>query len=201
MRTSSFSTWDRRSLLTICAKGSAVALGATIVPVALARGAVPGPGLRIEVATGTGEGATRISAYDQALRQMGIENVNLIRLSSVIPPAATVVRADRIGKPIGWGDRLYSVYALQHENRQGRGLAAGLGWVQRGDGSGAGLFVEHTGETASQVEDLIHASLADMVATRPESFGPVHTAIAATRCGQHPTCAMALAAYQTLPWT
>lgn len=158
------------------------------------------PPLTIEVATAIGTGATEVSAFDAALRQLGAGEANLIRLSSVIPPQARVRRTSRVRQRIAWGDRLYCVYALGHAAAAGSTTAAGVGWTLRADGSGAGLFVEHEAETAGQVDDLIRASLGDMTGSRPGRFGPVHTATVQTGSDGAPTCALALAAYRASGW-
>jgi len=46
--------------------------------------------VRIVVSRGTGEGPTPLAAFDKALLAAGVENYNLIRLSSVIPPGAEI---------------------------------------------------------------------------------------------------------------
>ncbi len=92
-----------------------------------------------------GTGPTELAAFDDALLKVGAANFNLVRLSSVIPPASQVAeRIGAIGSPGGtWGDRLYVVYAEQRAGRPGEQAWAGVGWVQ--DESGRGLFVEHEG--------------------------------------------------------
>ncbi|MCP2274674.1 arginine decarboxylase [Nocardia amikacinitolerans] len=162
---------------------------------------IPGAPLRIEIGAATGVGPTALSAFDAALRELGVGDANLIRLSSVIPPRAMLERTARVRKPIPWGDRLYCVYAAQHADELGSSAAAGIGWALRDDGSGAGLFVEHEGESAAEVEVLIRASLADMTAHRPETFGPVQLSLAQTRCAGDPACAVVLAAYHTTSWS
>ncbi|WP_019930611.1 pyruvoyl-dependent arginine decarboxylase [Nocardia sp. BMG111209] len=154
----------------------------------------------IEVGAAAGAGATPIAAFDAALRDLGVGDANLIRLSSVIPPRATIERTRRVRKPIVWGDRLYCVYAAGYAAEPGARAAAGLGWTLQSDGSGAGLFVEHEGETAREVDDLIHASLADMTAGRPQRFGPVRTCTIEARADGRPVCALVLAAYATAGW-
>ncbi|MBF6246289.1 pyruvoyl-dependent arginine decarboxylase [Nocardia elegans] len=156
--------------------------------------------LTIEIGTATGRGATEVAAFDAALCELGVGEANLIRLSSVIPPRAQVRRTARVRQRIGWGDRLYCVYALGHARSPGATVAAGIGWTLCADGSGAGLFVEHAAETTGQVEDLINASLADMTAARPGRFGPIHTATVAARADGRDTCALVLAAYRASGW-
>ncbi|WP_245567328.1 pyruvoyl-dependent arginine decarboxylase [Nocardia vinacea] len=159
-----------------------------------------GAPLTIEIGAATGVGPTTMSAFDAALRDLGVGDANLIRLSSVIPPRAVLVRNGRVRKPIPWGDRLYCVYAAQHANAVGERAGAGIGWVLRDDGSGAGLFVEHEAETAAQVATLIRASLTDMTRNRPERFGPIQLCTTEARSDGTPTCALVLAAYHTTPW-
>ncbi|MFD0363604.1 pyruvoyl-dependent arginine decarboxylase [Nocardia sp. GCM10030253] len=162
---------------------------------------LPEAPLTIEIGAATGVGPTAMSAFDAALRDLGVGDANLIRLSSVIPPRATLERTARVRKPIPWGDRLYCVYAAQHAIGKGQRAAAGIGWVLRDDHSGAGLFVEHEAQTAEEVERLIRSSLADMTRNRPERFGPIQLCTSEARSEGNPACAMVLAAYHTTPWT
>ncbi|MGW4772066.1 pyruvoyl-dependent arginine decarboxylase [Nocardia sp. NPDC004278] len=159
-----------------------------------------GAPLTIEIGAATGAGPMAMSAFDAALRDLGVGDANLIRLSSVIPPRATLARTGRVRKPIPWGDRLYCVYAAQHAHAAGERAGAGIGWVLRDDGSGAGLFVEHEAETAAEVARLIRSSLTDMTRNRPERFGPIQLCTTEARCDRTPTCALVLAAYRTTPW-
>lgn len=156
--------------------------------------------LTIEIGAAYGVGPTAMSAFDAALRELGVGDANLIRLSSVIPPRAQLDSGDRIRKPIGWGDRLYCVYAARHATEPGRTAAAGIGWALRDDGSGAGLFVEHEADTTDEVAWLIRTSLRDMTNNRPESFGPVRMRTIETRSDGEPACALVLAAYHAVPW-
>ncbi|MBH0775631.1 pyruvoyl-dependent arginine decarboxylase [Nocardia sp. NEAU-351] len=156
--------------------------------------------MTIEIGAATGVGPTAMSAFDAALRELGVGDANLIRLSSVIPPRAVLRRGARVRKPIAWGDRLYCVYAAQHAIEYGETAAAGIGWVLRDDDSGAGLFVEHEGARAGEVEELIRASLDDMTRHRPATFGPVRSTVTEVRCAGDPACALVLAAYHTAGW-
>ncbi|WP_239476738.1 pyruvoyl-dependent arginine decarboxylase [Nocardia arizonensis] len=159
-----------------------------------------GAPLTIEIGAATGVGPTALSAFDAALRELGVGDANLIRLSSVIPPRAVLRRGARVRKPIHWGDRLYCVYASRHVDEYGDTAAAGIGWALRDDDSGAGLFVEHEAARAEQVEALIRTSLDDMTGHRPETFGPVRSAVSEIRCEGDPACALVLAAYRTAGW-
>ena len=156
----------------------------------------------IEIATSIGTGPTKLAAFDDALIRCGVGNFNLIRLSSVIPPATAVVPTsgpiDTFG---GWGDRLYVVMAEQRVDRIGREAWAGIGWVQHEE-SGRGLFVEHEGISERQVRDDIERSLAALMEARPHvSFGEPQAVVNGGRCFGEPICAMAVAVYESASWS
>ncbi len=46
---------------------------------------------KFTLVAGTGEGATELNAFDHALLAAGIGNVNLLRVSSILPPGAEEV--------------------------------------------------------------------------------------------------------------
>lgn len=158
--------------------------------------------LAIRVSGGSGEGQTPLSAFDAALRAAGVENFNLVRLSSVIPPQADVRHVFGRDQLRGeWGDRLYCVYAEQRATEPGEEAWAGIGWVFRDDqDNSGGLFVEHEGPSREFVTRSITDSLADLTAGRPESFGPIQMQLASARCIDQPVCAIVVASYETESW-
>src|SRR5690606_22602185 len=100
--------------------------------------------LVIPVTSAVGTGPTPVAAFDAALRAAGLADLNIIRLSSVIPTGAEVVlQIDEplslVGTTAGWGDRHYAVYADARAERPGEVAAACVGWVQNID-TGEGLF-------------------------------------------------------------
>jgi arginine decarboxylase len=161
----------------------------------------------IPVVAGVGRGRTPLSAFDDALRDCGVLDYNLIRLSSVIPPGATIVERDRACAPVAeHGDRLYVVMAERRSAVVGRGIAAGIGWFQWGDGRG--VFVEHEAEMDSSVEaeaavlDLVHASLGDLCRARGGRFvgRAVEVRLVSTEVGLEPAAVLALAVYGGQRW-
>lgn len=157
----------------------------------------------IEISCGTGTGPNTLAAFDGALRATGIANYNLLRLSSVIPPGTTIApMSGPVSDPGGdWGDRLYVVMAEQRVTEPGAEAWAGIGWVQE-ESSGKGLFVEHEGHSEDEVRGDILDSLASLVAGRPgESFGEPQFVLHGAVCDGTPTCAMAVAVYETAGWT
>lgn len=140
-----------------------------------------------------------MAAFDAALREVGVANFNLVRLSSVIPAATEIRPVARIAPRGRWGDRLYCVYAEVCAEDPGQTAAAGVGWVLSEDGSGEGLFVEHHGSTEQDVAAQINATLADMAAGRGGGFRPPRMSIVSAVCEQQPVCVLVLAAY-TCGW-
>lgn len=153
----------------------------------------------ISVRTAVGEGRTLLSAYDAALRAAGVADLNLLVLSSVIPPGSVVTRSeDPRPLPSRHGDRLYCVQSVAHADHPGEVVAAGVGWVV--DPERGGLFVEHHGGTAASVEEQIRLSLDDMSRGRGTHFGEVQTAVATAHCTSVPVCALAIATYTVVGW-
>ncbi len=157
----------------------------------------------IEIACGTGTGPNTLAAFDGALVSTGIANFNLLRLSSVIPPMTEVRPVEGRVSPIKgeWGDRLYVVMAEQRVTEPGAEAWAGIGWVQEEE-SGKGLFVEHEGFSQDEVRTDILDSLESLVASRPgTTFGSPRFVLHGAVCDGTPTCALAVAVYETASWS
>jgi arginine decarboxylase len=157
--------------------------------------------MTISVTGGVGFGPTKLAAFDAALREAGIADFNLITLSSVIPPAATIVTSDTpTSFGGGWGDRLYVVMAQLRVDTRYEEAVAGLGWIQA-PSSGRGLFVEHVGHTEREVRRDILATLESMAAGRPQmEFGSPELLVRSTACAGEPTCALVAAVFEHDPW-
>jgi len=155
--------------------------------------------VRIVVSHGTGEGPTPLAAFDKALLAAGVENYNLIRLSSVIPPGAEIERVRFASDPDEYGRRLYVVMAEQRATEPGEGAYAGLGWVQE-PGDGRGLFVECEGTTHADVREEIVLTLGSMTESRFRDYGPVESEITGIECTGRPVAAVVIAVYKSEPW-
>lgn len=155
--------------------------------------------MRIVVTCGTGVGPTSLAAFDKALLAAGIENYNLIPLSSVIPPGAEIERAQYVTNPDEYGRRLYVVKAEQRATEPGTGAYAGVGWVQE-PADGRGLFVECEGTTYEGVHEEIVATLDSMTESRLRDYGSVESEIAGIECTGRPVAAVVIAVYKSEPW-
>ena len=158
------------------------------------------PALTIAVTAGVGTAPTALAAFDAALRAVGAANFNLVRLSSVIPPASVVIPATGpVPTPGDWGDRLYCVYAHESATHPDEEAWAGVGWVQSPE-TGAGLFVEHEARSEPDLRALIIASLESISSARDVDFGPPEMVLSGARCEDQPTAAMVMAAFRAEGW-
>jgi arginine decarboxylase len=167
--------------------------------------------LSITVVGAVGRGPTTLAAFDAALVACGVANFNLVRLSSVIPPATAVTTLDRdntidltdrrgVGGSGGWGDRLYAVWAFQSAERLGEEAWAGVAWVQDPE-DGRGLFVEHEGHSESTVRKELDASLTSICRSRSMEHLPHRSVVTGVRCEGEPVGALVIAPYLSEPWS
>lgn len=155
--------------------------------------------MNITVTSGTGVAKTTLAAFDKALNEANIANYNLLYLSSVIPSGSKIVIKKPDTKNEEYGHKLYCVMSKKFETEPYKEVWAGIGWVQSEDG--CGLFVEHSGESETEVKDLINASLSDMVKYRPGyKYGNIKHKLAGIKCKNNPVCALAVAVYQSQSW-
>lgn len=158
--------------------------------------------MKIYLTKATGEGPTTLAAFDNALHSAGIDNYNLLILSSVIPPNSTIVATgEGENPPISgeWGDRLYVVMAEHRTAEVGEEAWAGVGWVQEKE-TGKGLFVEHHGTNRDKVARDIHLSLEALMKTRNVDFGEIDMEITGVLCEDEPVSAMVVAVYKAESW-
>lgn len=157
--------------------------------------------MNIHIARGSGTASTTLAAFDAALNDTGIANFNLLRLSSVIPPATDlIIHEDKVPAIDGeWGDRLYVVMAEYRSATFGEEAWAGIGWVVDRE-TGKGLFVEHEGTSKHYVEESINKSLTDLMKTRGIDFGEINMVVNGATCQGEPVCSMVVAVYQSEPW-
>ena len=157
--------------------------------------------MKIRITSGLGTGPTPLAAFDAALRSAGVENYNLIPLSSVIPPKAVLERGPALSPVREYGHRLYVVISRQETQCAGEEAWAGLGWTQEPD-TGRGLFVELHGKTRSEVQQAIDATLDAMKAARSPDYeyGKNESLLVGGRCEGEPLCALAIAIYSSEGW-
>ncbi len=155
--------------------------------------------MRIKITSAVGGGPTVLGAFDAALRNCGLENYNLIALSSVIPARAELERMPFVSSSSEYGHRLYVVMARHDTTTVGEEVWAGLGWTQERE-TGHGLFVELHGSSLREVGSAIDATLDSMKQARPYDYGKNESEIVGISCESDPVCALAIAVYSSEGW-
>ncbi len=88
--------------------------------------------------TGHAEGGTALNAFDNALLAAGIGNINLIKVSSIIPPDVDVIELPKI-KP---GALIPTAYAAMTSDVPGETIAAAVGYALPDDPAKPGVIME-----------------------------------------------------------
>jgi len=119
---------------------------------------------KIIVVGGAGEGSTPLSAFDAALLNVGIGNLNLVMLSSIIPKDTEVLVRERYDLSHEVGQIQPVVLSHTESNETGQEISAGLGWALAKEG---GVFIEISGcFKENHCRNKIQSSLQDMVQRR-----------------------------------
>ncbi|MEW5762572.1 MAG: arginine decarboxylase, pyruvoyl-dependent [Bacillota bacterium] len=114
---------------------------------------------KFALVAGRGEGVTKLVAFDNALLDAGIGNLNLIRVSSILPPGAR--RAARLAIPPG--SLVPTAYGAITSTEPGETIAAAVA-VGLAPPS-YGIIMEYSGRTgrdeaARLVEEMLLAAFA-----------------------------------------
>lgn len=114
---------------------------------------------------GNAEGRTTLNAFDNALLAAGIGNINLVRISSILPPGVDLVPLPRI-KP---GAIVPTAYAAQTSEVPGEVIAAAVGWARPEDAGKNGVIMEfHDKATREEAERMIVQMLEEAFKVRGE---------------------------------
>jgi arginine decarboxylase len=110
------------------------------------------PVTKVAGTSGTAEGATPLNAFDNAVLAAGIGNINLIKVSSILPPAVEVVSLPAI-KP---GALVPTAYAAITSEVPGEVVSAAVGWALPEDPTKNGVIMEyHDKATREEAERVI----------------------------------------------
>jgi arginine decarboxylase len=132
-------------------KGSKVAVGPSGFPV-MHEMFVP---KAIFFTNGVGVHKDRLSSFELALRDAGIEKANLVTVSSIFPPHCKELSRKEGEKLIIPGQVVHCVMARQDTNEPNRLIAASIGLARPADYERYGYLSEHHsyGETAKKAGD------------------------------------------------
>ena len=114
---------------------------------------------------GHAEGGTTLNAFDNALLAAGIGNINLLKVSSILPPDVPVVELPKI-KP---GALVPTAYAVITSETPGETVAAAVGYGVPDDPAKNGVIMEFHGVTSQEdAERQIRAMLDEAFRVRGE---------------------------------
>lgn len=123
------------------------------------------PVTRAAGTAGNAEGSTPLNAFDNALLTAGIGNINLVRVSSILPPGVEVVALPRI-KP---GAIVPTAFASMTSEVPGEVVAAAVGWARPVDPAKNGVIMEfHDKATRDEAERMIVQMLEEAFRVRGE---------------------------------
>ena len=116
---------------------------------------------------GHAEGGTTLNAFDNALLAAGIGNINLIKVSSILPPEVPVIELPKI-KP---GALIPTAYAAVTSETPGQTVAAAVGYAVPDDPAKNGVIMEFHGvATRDEAEEQIRAMLDEAFRVRGETI-------------------------------
>lgn len=126
----------------------------------------------LHLAEGSSEGLTPLTAFDNALRAAGIDNLNLIRVSSIMPKGARF--GDKPDLPVG--TLVPTVYTQIVSNVPGEVISSVIG---AGVGSEGGVLMEyHHRGRADDAEEVVHKMVEEGFSSRGWKLDEVRFATA-----------------------
>ncbi len=116
---------------------------------------------------GHAEGGTALNAFDNALLAAGIGNINLIKVSSIVPPDVEMVDLPKI-KP---GALVPTAYAAMTSDVPGQLVAAAVGYALPDDPAKPGVIMEYHDVADRQIaERAIREMLDEAFRVRGEAI-------------------------------
>jgi arginine decarboxylase len=137
---------------------------------------------------GHAEGGTPLNAFDNALLAAGIGNINLIKVSSILPPEVPVIDLPKI-KP---GALIPTAYAAMTSETPGETIAAAVGYALPDDPAKNGVIMEFHGVASrAEAERQIHLMLEEAFRVRGEAIRERGVVSSEHTVGSRPGCALA----------
>jgi arginine decarboxylase len=116
---------------------------------------------------GVGVHRHKLQSFEGALRKAGIAHLNLVEVSSIMPPHAKIVPRNTGLKELSPGQIVFTVLARAETNEPNRLVAASIGLAAPADKSHYGYLSEHHsfGETERKCGDYSEDLAASMLAS------------------------------------
>lgn len=116
---------------------------------------------------GVGIHKEKLTSFEMALREAGIAQFNLVRVSSIFPPGCKIVSREEGMPLLQAGEIVFAVLAEMSTNEAGRRIASSIGVARPADQDKYGYLSEHHtyGETEQEASDYAEDLAATMLAT------------------------------------
>lgn len=116
---------------------------------------------------GVGVHREKLTSFEMALREAGIAQFNLVRVSSIFPPGCKIVSKEEGLPLLQPGEIVFAVLAEMSTNEAGRRIASSIGVARPADNDKYGYLSEHHtyGETEQEAGDYAEDLAATMLAT------------------------------------
>ena len=116
---------------------------------------------------GVGKHRNRLQSFELALRKAGIEQCNLVRVSSILPPDCKIISRAKGLRQLQPGQITFVVLAEAPTDEPSRLVGAGIGLAQPAEGNQYGYISEHHGYglVGMRIRDHVEDMAATMLAT------------------------------------
>jgi arginine decarboxylase len=122
---------------------------------------------RMFLTKGAGRHKDKLTSFEQALRDAGIAHINLVKVSSIFPPACKLIARDQGLKHLAPGQITYAVLSENATNEPHRLIAASIGVAIPKDTHQHGYLSEYSsfGENEQLAGDYVEDLAASMLGT------------------------------------
>lgn len=122
---------------------------------------------KIFLTRGKGVHREKLASFELALREAGIQHLNLVMVSSILPPQCRFLSREKGAARLRPGQVVPVVMARMSSNEAGRLVGAGVGVAVPKDRDHYGYLSEHHagGTSAREMEDYVEDMAAEMLAT------------------------------------
>lgn len=131
---------------------------------------------KIFLTRGTGQHKEKLVSFEKALREAGINPFNLVRVSSIFPPACRLVSREEGSKELQPGQIVFLVMSENATDEPHRLISSSVGMAVPTDNKIYGYLAEHEGygqteeEAGRYTEELAEEMLATKLGLRADSF-------------------------------
>ena len=122
---------------------------------------------KVFLTRGVGRHRYRLKSFEEALRNAGVAQQNLVQVSSIVPPKCNIISEKEGLKRLSPGQICYCVMARADTNEHGRLIASAIGVAIPKDIAQWGYLseVHEYGMSRQQASDMAEDLAADMLGT------------------------------------